>query len=276
MLVPLGDTYYFCFTTRQFSTGAPFTLAGTPALSVKEEGNDTVITSGVSLDVDTVTGGVTGLNEGAVVASSGNGYEVGKYYSVYISTGTVDSVSVVGEVVGHFRVVAAENSAGIPRTDLEEVDGNAAAAGRLRQWITSWTTGTVQSDAGTTVTLDAGGSSVDDFYKGDLILVHAGTGAGQARFIASYTGSSNEATLSVAFATSLASDSDYVIIPSGTPNIEAIGGSTTTVDNLTTVFSTDFATNYDATNNIYNVHIKYVAGEQVDGAGTEADPWGPA
>ena len=31
MQVPLGDTYYFKFTSRQFSTGAPFTLAGTPA-----------------------------------------------------------------------------------------------------------------------------------------------------------------------------------------------------------------------------------------------------
>ncbi|MHC4705131.1 MAG: hypothetical protein ACYTFQ_31665 [Planctomycetota bacterium] len=111
MEVPLGDTYYFCFTTRQFSDGVPTTLSGTPVISVKEEANDTVITSGVTLDVDTVTGGVTGLHEVAVVASSGNGYEVGKYYSAYISTGTVGGTSVVGEVVGHFRVMPAEDAA---------------------------------------------------------------------------------------------------------------------------------------------------------------------
>jgi hypothetical protein len=110
MEVPLGDTYYFSFTTRAFSTGIPTTLSGTPALSVKEEANDTIITSGVTVDVDTGATPVTGLNEAAVVATSGNGYEVGKYYSVYISTGTVDSVSAVGEVVGHFRVMPAEDA----------------------------------------------------------------------------------------------------------------------------------------------------------------------
>lgn len=129
MHVPLGDTYYFCFSTRSFSTGAPTTLAGTPALSVKEEGNDTVITSGVSVDVDTVTGGVTGLHEASVVATSGNGYEVGKYYTVYISTGTVGGVSVVGEVVGHFRVMPAEDAgAGIPDVNATHI-GDTAQTG---------------------------------------------------------------------------------------------------------------------------------------------------
>ena len=49
MEVPQGDTYYFTFTTRAFATGIPTTLAGSPVISVKEEVNDTVITSGVTL-----------------------------------------------------------------------------------------------------------------------------------------------------------------------------------------------------------------------------------
>ena len=109
MNVPLGDTYYFLFTTRNFSTGAPYTLAGTPVLSCYEENNTTQITSGVSVSADYDS--VTGLNQATVVATSGNGYEVGKYYSVVITTGTVNSVSVVGEVIGHFRCMAAENNA---------------------------------------------------------------------------------------------------------------------------------------------------------------------
>lgn len=100
----LGTTFRFCFTTRRFSTGAPYTLAGTPALSVKESGNDTPITAGITLDVDTCATPVTGLNEAEIVATSGNGYESGKSYSVYISAGTVDSVSVVGEVVYQFTI----------------------------------------------------------------------------------------------------------------------------------------------------------------------------
>lgn len=132
MEIPLGDTYYFLFTTRQFSTGAPFTLAGTPALSVYEENNLTQITTGVAVTADYDT--VTGLNECSIVATTGNGYEVGKYYSVVITTGTVDSVSVVGEVVGHFRVVPAEDAgAGIRDVNVTHAGDSAvtAAAGVL-------------------------------------------------------------------------------------------------------------------------------------------------
>jgi len=100
--INLGDTAYFHFTTRDFASGVPYTLAGTPALSVLESNNATPITSGVSLSVDRAT--VTGLNEGTVVATTANGYEAGKSYALYISTGTVNSVSVVGEVVAEFTV----------------------------------------------------------------------------------------------------------------------------------------------------------------------------
>ena len=108
MEVPLGDTYYFKFTTRQFSTGAPFALGSTPAVSIYEENNLTQITAGVTLTTDYDT--VTGLNDVAVVCTSGNGYEVGKYYNAVLTAGAVDSVSIVGEVVGHFRIVPAEDA----------------------------------------------------------------------------------------------------------------------------------------------------------------------
>ena len=126
MDIPLGDTYYLKFTTRQFSTGAPFTLAGTPAISVYEENNLTQITAGITLTADYDS--VTGLNDVAIVATTGNGYEAGKYYNVVITTGTVDSVSVVGEVVGHFRMKAAETAAGIPAVDVTHAGGSAASA----------------------------------------------------------------------------------------------------------------------------------------------------
>ena len=102
--VTLEDTFRQDFTTRQFSDGVPTTLAGSPVLSVHEEGNDTLITAGVSLDVDVGTSPVAGLNEATIVATAANGYEAGKSYSIFISTGTVGGVSVVGEVVGHFTV----------------------------------------------------------------------------------------------------------------------------------------------------------------------------
>ena len=100
--ITLEDTFYHHFTTRAFASGIPTTLAGSPVLSVLEENNATPITAGVSVSVDRAS--VQGLNEAAIVGTAANGYESGKSYSIYISTGTVGGVSVVGEVVGHFTV----------------------------------------------------------------------------------------------------------------------------------------------------------------------------
>jgi hypothetical protein len=124
MHVPLGDTYHINFTTRQFSTGAPFTLAGTPTFGVYEDGSTTQVQSAQSVTADFDS--VTGLNLASVVATSGNGYEVGKYYAVVLDAGTVDSVSVVGEVVGHFRVMPAEDAgAGIPDVNITHISDSA-------------------------------------------------------------------------------------------------------------------------------------------------------
>lgn len=102
--ITLEDTIYFNFTTRSFTTGVPTVLAGTPVLSVLESNNATPITAGVSVSVDRAS--VVGLNQGTVVATAANGYEAGKSYCVYISTGTVGGVSVVGETVFQFTIQA--------------------------------------------------------------------------------------------------------------------------------------------------------------------------
>lgn len=102
--ITLEDTIIEGFSTRAFGTGVPTTLAGTPVLSVLEGGNATPITSGVSVSVDRAS--VAGTHEFTVVATAANGYENGKSYSVYISTGTVGGTSVVGEIVGKFTIGA--------------------------------------------------------------------------------------------------------------------------------------------------------------------------
>ena len=102
--ITLEDTIYLNFTTRSFSTGVPTTLLGTPVLSVLESNNATPITAGVSVAVDRAS--VTGLNQATIVATAANGYEAAKSYAVYISTGTVGGVSVIGEVVGQFTIQA--------------------------------------------------------------------------------------------------------------------------------------------------------------------------
>lgn len=160
--ITLEDTFYMDFTTRAFATGVPTTLAGTPVLSVLEENNATPITSGVSVSVDRAS--VAGLNEATIVATAANGYESGKGYSLYISTGTVGGVSVVGEVVGKFTVdillkptvqgrsldVAATGEAGV---DLGNVTGTLTQANV--GWVDANSRIDVGSWLGTAVTLSA-------------------------------------------------------------------------------------------------------------------------
>jgi len=97
----VADTIHFMFTTRRFSTGAPFAIAA-GVVSAYENESLTQITAGITLGAD--HDGVTGLNLVTVVASGANGFEAGKDYHLVITTGTVDSISVVGEVVGRFTL----------------------------------------------------------------------------------------------------------------------------------------------------------------------------
>jgi len=90
------------FTTRAFATGIPTVLAGTPVVSAYENDSVTQITAGITLGVSHDS--VVGMNLLTIVATGANGYEAGKDYNMVITTGTVDSVSVVGEVVGVFSL----------------------------------------------------------------------------------------------------------------------------------------------------------------------------
>ena len=104
----LGDfdastVIYGKFTTYRPSTGAAFTLGGTPALSVYKDNSTTQSTTGVTLTAD--FDAVTGLNHFAIDTSAdGTFYSAGSFFSIVITTGTVDSVSVVGTVVAEFTL----------------------------------------------------------------------------------------------------------------------------------------------------------------------------
>lgn len=99
----LEDTITVPFTTRAFATGAPTDFdEGTPVIEVYEDDSVTQITTAETLTPSFDT--VVGLNMVSVAATAANGFESGKSYTLVISTGTVDSVSVVGEVVGHFTI----------------------------------------------------------------------------------------------------------------------------------------------------------------------------
>lgn len=90
------------FNTRD-ADGAPITIAGTPSLTAYKDNGDTQDTSGLTLSVDFDS--VTGLHNVRVDTSAdGTFYSAGSSFSVVLAAGTVDSVSVVGVVVGEFTL----------------------------------------------------------------------------------------------------------------------------------------------------------------------------
>lgn len=98
----LGDraedsTIDFRFSTRNVSA-APAALAS-GALSVYKANSDTATTAGITLTLSAVTG----LNQ-VRIAMTDAFYVIGEDYDVVITTGTVNSVSVVGTVVASFSI----------------------------------------------------------------------------------------------------------------------------------------------------------------------------
>ena len=93
-------------------------------------------------------------------------------------------------------------------------------------------TGTASAGSSSSVTL-AGGSSVDEYYRWMTVAITAGTGAGQARVVAHYVGSTKVATVHRAWTTAPDSTSVFELTASVQPELLEIGlaqgGSSTTI-----------------------------------------------
>lgn len=148
----LGDfdtssVIYGKFTTFRPSTGAAFTLGGTPALSVYKDNSTTQSTTGVTLTVDFDS--VTGLHHFAIDTSAdGAFYAAGSFFDIVITTGTVDSVSVVGTVVAGFTL--RKNSALKPTTAGRTLDVSAGGEAGL-DWANIGSPTTTVNLSGTSV-----------------------------------------------------------------------------------------------------------------------------
>jgi len=250
----VGDTAVnFKFTTRA-TTGVPTTLAGSPVVKCyKNNSTTTETTTGVTLSVDFDS--VTGLNNILIDTSAdGTFYAAGTNVQCLITTGTVNSVSVVGEVVGEFSLydrsplrpttsgrtldVSAGGEAGVDwanvgsptatlnlsgttiktSTDIATLIGAPAGASLSADVAGLWIRrGTAQAGAASTITLDSGASSVNAFYSraGTLVVILSGTGAGQVRLITGYVGSTRVATVNVTWVTNPDNTSVFLILPRG-------------------------------------------------------------
>jgi hypothetical protein len=121
MNVPLGEVIFRDCITSSPTTGAASDADSTPTWALYEEDTDTPILTGNM----TKRTGKTGEYRATVTASSANGVEVGKWYTL---TGYATVGGVVGKtIVFGFRAVLTEAVAGAPVTDIGYVNGTAAS-----------------------------------------------------------------------------------------------------------------------------------------------------
>jgi len=82
--------------------------------------------------------------------------------------------------------------------------------------LVSLRTGTAQTGASGSMTLDSGASPIDDYFNGCVLAITSGTGSGQARIISDYVGSTKVASVAVNWATNPDNTSVFAIyLPEG-------------------------------------------------------------
>ena len=174
-----------------------------------------------TLDVNTKT-----LTAGAVTAAA-------------IATGAIDADAIATDAITAAKIAAdAIGSSELATTAVDEIvdgvwdealsghntGGSAGKALRNAGGIVL-DTGTADAGAANTIDLETGANTNDDFYNHTVIIITAGTGAGQERLITDYVGSTQQATVTPAWVSGLEPDatSEYEIIP-GTSHAETQGG----------------------------------------------------
>ena len=120
---PLEETVSLLFTTRAFATGIPGTLSAA-TVAVYEDVTATPILTSVAVTED--LNSITGLNAVSIVGTAANGFNAGASYHVVIEAGTVDSVSVVGEVIGSFSMQRSPHD--VTKINGTTITGNGSTA----------------------------------------------------------------------------------------------------------------------------------------------------
>lgn len=213
------------------TTGIVFDLTDTSGTFVKEEvvtnylesiiiadggtgysNDDTIVISGgtpvlaaAANLVTNSTGGVVSIN----IGTRGKGYDNTANVSATISSNTGSSANLVVRLGSANGIV----------TDIDTANNKLTVSnirGRINQLdsIEGLTSGATANITGVTYVGDSLSSNTD-FYKGSIIYIDHGTGAGQFKQIQEYAVTANEKRIIVngAFTTPLSTDSHYIIGP---------------------------------------------------------------
>jgi hypothetical protein len=206
----IGNTINHKFSTFNLSD-VPVTLAGSPVISIYVGSGTTELTAGITLTVD--FDGRTGMHNIAAVLTTGNGYANKTDIQMVVTTGTVNSVSAVGSVVG-IGSIGGRSPWDAATTQFKNGVSFGLALSDLRS-------GTAQAGSTNTITLDASASSTNRTYVGCFIGAPQGIGVGQYSLCIDYDGTSKVAVLADVQATAFTSATNFSIRPG--PGLAALG-----------------------------------------------------
>ncbi len=183
-----------------------------------------ILTAGTNIVLAKGTG-LTGLNDIAAtdIVSAG---------AITTSSGSVSSVTNVDEIGGEVIVQTSGklwvlNESGNPistglstfdsTTDtvlanVKQIDDSALSASIMRTIYEAFENGTAQSGGASSITLRAGASSVNDYFKNQAVFIIEGAGIGQTARITAYDGSTKQATISFPWATQPDNTSVYLVL----------------------------------------------------------------
>jgi hypothetical protein len=180
------------FTTRALGAGAT-DATGTPTGTLYVNGT----ANGASVTVTNIT---TGIYKFAVTLPT---LAFGDVVEMLIN-------AVVSGVTDNARVWWDTKDTALDSSGQVTVGAFAAGVGPL----SPIRTGTCQAGStSTTIKFDAGASSTNDFYNNDLVYTTGGTGAGQARKILDYVGSSTVTATVRAWTTTPDNTTTFAILP---------------------------------------------------------------
>lgn len=161
-------------------------------------------------DLIYITGG-TGVGQARFVTDYVGATKVATV-ATWVTNPDATSVFVIipfGAIPGATAPTAAEVADAV----WDEAMSGHVAAGSYGLAVQPIRANVAQAGAAGTITLDASASATDDLYNGCWIALVNDTGAGQARLITDYVGSTKVATISPNWVTNPASGTEFVIVP---------------------------------------------------------------
>lgn len=132
-----------------------------------------------------------------------------------MAAGTVTAAAVATGAIDA-DALAADAADEIANAVLDEPVSGHTTVGTLGQVLQPLRTGTAQAGDATSLTLDAGASATNGVYVGALVVLTGGTGAGQARRIQAYNGTSKVATVPT-WVVAPDATTQFVVLPDTTP-----------------------------------------------------------